>query len=280
MIRLMKFCFCKKKYIIVFTAAAFTFLFNTLNAKVIHNTADTTLSSPSIEDGHREYNLDFDGDGNCELQFCQNIQGSMDWIVCEVYSRYWTNGVEFIVEDWDWYKTPVVFDAGTVIKSDAGEWHDTYRDGFGHTAIYFWDTWKNSHEKFMGVRFKVGTKYHYGWVRLSINGDFRSMTIKDYAYEDTPETPITTEDVSSVVELENNDTYKIYSFGSILYINNLSKTQNHAFMEIYDYNGNLIRTAELTEINNTFFMSDLSNGIYFVRVKDDIGTNTKKIVKD
>ena len=51
--------------------------------------------------------------------------------------------------------------------------------------------WSGSNSPFLGVRFKdTEGQVHYGWVRVSIRLDF-STVIKGYAYETTPNTPIT-----------------------------------------------------------------------------------------
>lgn len=41
-------------------------------------------------------------------------------------------------------------------------------------------------DMFMGVRFYIGANQHYGWVRLNVPADVTSMTIVDWAYQETP----------------------------------------------------------------------------------------------
>ena len=45
-------------------------------------------------------------------------------------------------------------------------------------------------EKYIGVRFYIGTEQHYGWIRLSMGEDVEPVTIIDWAYEETPGVPI------------------------------------------------------------------------------------------
>jgi len=47
-----------------------------------------------------------------------------------------------------------------------------------------------SADKYVGVKFLVGTNTHYGWVRMSLNADASSLIIKEYAYHVTPNTAI------------------------------------------------------------------------------------------
>jgi hypothetical protein len=41
-------------------------------------------------------------------------------------------------------------------------------------------------EKFIGVRFYIGDKQHYGWIRISLAEEIEPLTIIDWAYEQTP----------------------------------------------------------------------------------------------
>jgi len=44
--------------------------------------------------------------------------------------------------------------------------------------------------RFIGVSFLISGQPHYGWIRIDVAADCDSVTIVDYAYEDTPNTPI------------------------------------------------------------------------------------------
>ena len=50
----------------------------------------------------------------------------------------------------------------------------------------------NAGEGFIGVEFNIGADTHYGWVRVEnrVGAPGQMYTLVDYAYEDTPNTPI------------------------------------------------------------------------------------------
>jgi hypothetical protein len=52
--------------------------------------------------------------------------------------------------------------------------------------------WNNVGARYLGVRFKIGTDTHYGWVRVDVTtvGLGFNMTLSGYAYETDPGTPI------------------------------------------------------------------------------------------
>lgn len=54
-----------------------------------------------------------------------------------------------------------------------------------------WESLANGTTRFMGFRGTIGGNTHYGWMRLTKNG-FGNYTIVDWAYDNTPNTPILT----------------------------------------------------------------------------------------
>jgi len=59
----------------------------------------------------------------------------------------------------------------------------------------------NNVDKYLGVKFKISGNTHYAWVRLSVNyvsSSNMSVTIKDFAYQSTPNTLIKAGDTLSV----------------------------------------------------------------------------------
>jgi hypothetical protein len=65
--------------------------------------------------------------------------------------------------------------------------------------------WINVNNRYLGLKFKIKGKFHYGWARLSVHNFINdiSATLTGYAYETIPNKPIITgktkgEDDSSV----------------------------------------------------------------------------------
>ena len=64
--------------------------------------------------------------------------------------------------------------------------YHTYFQGFKN----FYGKWAGNHpNRFLGVRFKISGKIHYGWVRITVNSalthpfNLMSATITEYGYE-------------------------------------------------------------------------------------------------
>ena len=59
--------------------------------------------------------------------------------------------------------------------------------GVYYSGIYGWGYGDfPGDEKYIGVRFYIGTDQHYGWIRASMGTELDPMTIIDWAYESTP----------------------------------------------------------------------------------------------
>jgi hypothetical protein len=62
----------------------------------------------------------------------------------------------------------------------------------GPAATYYVGSWVNSKNRYLGLRFKIKGKIHFGWARLSVQVQNHTVvgTLTGYAYETTPGKPI------------------------------------------------------------------------------------------
>lgn len=71
----------------------------------------------------------------------------------------------------------------------------------GYTSLYekedgdvlynFQSEFKGKGDKFIGIKFKIGTDFHYGWIKVNLSSDAKTLLIKDVAYDTRPNTAIT-----------------------------------------------------------------------------------------
>lgn len=86
--------------------------------------------------------------------------------------------------------TPAALDSGTEISETAGTWLKPNNVRINLNNIGNW-AGGNGINKYLGVRFKRNSQWHYGWVKLSIDAAPTYVTIHEYAYEKQPLTAIT-----------------------------------------------------------------------------------------
>ncbi|MES2829628.1 MAG: hypothetical protein V4687_15815 [Bacteroidota bacterium] len=51
----------------------------------------------------------------------------------------------------------------------------------------YYGLWIGKADKYLGIKFKLNNKYHYGWVRISHTKSTDELMISDYAYNTIPE---------------------------------------------------------------------------------------------
>lgn len=66
--------------------------------------------------------------------------------------------------------------------------------------------WADETDKYLGIKFEIDGELHYGWIRLDVTVGPVSLTIKDWAYNSTPNEMIITGDIGGVdSEITFND---------------------------------------------------------------------------
>ncbi len=131
---------------------------------------------------------------------------------------------------------------------------------------------------FIGLVFKLNGDTHYGWVRLDLSTDASSMTIKDFAYESTPDTAISAGDGALGVA---DNTFKGFDYfvdsNNMLTLKASSAMQN---VQLYSLLGQEVITQQLSSNNETVNLSKLSTGVYLATVTIEGTKKTFKIAKN
>jgi hypothetical protein len=86
---------------------------------------------------------------------------------------------------------PYALPTSTTICDTLATWFDSNSPGtmaFGTNIGY----WVGVSDRYIPLKIIVGTNTYYGWARLDVLPTSTSFTIKDYAYESTPNTCIET----------------------------------------------------------------------------------------
>jgi hypothetical protein len=117
--------------------------------------------------------------------------------VAGTYANSW------LISNTGFFSVVAGLEDASVINSGMGPW--------GYLLVPFWygalgvyysymgSTYKYGNfldqERYIGVRFHIGTNLHYGWIRASMTSDAQHLILHDWAYETTPGTGITAEDI-------------------------------------------------------------------------------------
>ncbi len=122
-------------------------------------------------------------------------------------------------------------------------------------------------EKFLAVYFADADELmHYGWIRCSIIDTAAGIIIHDYAYEDSPETPIIAGATFSDNSIVDNATYTLYAYNSILFIYLNTDTVRNMHVDVYDLQGKLVHEQELSQHFSQIPL-DLPSAAYIARIR-------------
>lgn len=124
-------------------------------------------------------------------------------------------------------------------------------------SVDFNAQWNGVKNKYIGARVKLNGQNYYGWIRVTVGSNGNSITIKDYAFNATPEAPI----IAGDTKCESQSLIPQISISKDSLFANLSGS--------YQWYLNGLALAGQT---NKFIHPD-SNGIYNVVVSDASGCN-------
>lgn len=152
----------------------------------------------------QEILLDLDGDGTDDFRFVANSGGAGATTARVVWRNANTaasNGVAGV--DAPYFSNEAIGSASNLAAgAEVGPAAGIYSYGviaslYGGTPYYNF----TGAEGYVGFRFVAGGgTTHYGWARISGTANAGSATLFEYAFQSTPDTPITTGDIGVAVE--------------------------------------------------------------------------------
>jgi hypothetical protein len=163
---------------------------------------------------------------------------------------------------------PWALSASNSICDSLATWYDANNPGTMAWGISI-GNWVGVIDKYLALKLIVGANAYYGWARLDVVATSSSFTVKDYAFQSTPDACIQSgQSILGINENSKKDMFSIFpnpcnSSTTIQTIGNL----NNATLTICNLFG-----QTLMQVNNisgqTFSLSrdNLPNGLYFIRL--------------
>jgi hypothetical protein len=145
--------------------------------------------------------------------------------------------------------------------------------------------WVGQTNKYLALKLIVGTNTYYGWARLDVQATSTSFTIKDYAYESTPNACI--QSGQTILGINENTTKHFFSSFPNPFISSTtiqtSGNLNNATLTICNSYGQTVK-----QVNNisgqtvSLSRDNLPSGLYFIRLtkKNEIIAVEKLIITD
>jgi hypothetical protein len=133
-------------------------------------------------------------------------------------------------------------------------------------------------DKYVGLKFKIGSQTHYGWARLDARDDDRQYTLKDFAYENTPDKSILAGDgqINAGLNKLSSKDMKINAVGKKISIELISQANAAGTVNVFNIAGQEVLSAKIDSKNHNFSLNSVS-GIYLVKVSLVSGQYSQKI---
>ncbi len=161
--------------------------------------------------------------------------------------------------------------------------------GASNPGTMAWDTtighWPGAVDKYLPLKLVVGANTYYGWARLDVLANSGSFTVKDYAYESTPnacilsgQTPLGIVDIST----QNTISIQPNPFHSSTIIQIKDNLKNGS-MTLYNAYGQIVKQLNnLTGKSISINKDNLPSGVYFIRLTDEnhLMTIEKVVIAD
>ncbi len=128
---------------------------------------------------------------------------------------------------------------------------------------------------YLGCKFKISGATHYGWMRVNIGTGLTSMTLKDYAYESTPDAAILAGDKPSVgISDAILSDVNIHAFNKRITI---SDATVGATVNIINNVGQLVKATTIDASTMVIDLPEVQSGIYLVQIQSGNQAITKKV---
>jgi len=221
---------------------------------------------------------DFSGGGSGSFHLLDlNNDTTTDYVIFGIGApgvaiyAYSSNPNSFVGEQ-PAYTYPWALNNGDPISAGQTTWFSAYNNvgTLNYASCYVaggggGSNWCGVTDKYLGLRFNIGLNTHYGWARLDVSFAGDSFTIKDYAYNSTPNAPINAGQTLGVEEFGGNIFARITCVDRIVTI---SQLQGDASFRVISITGQVVKEGTTNLETQDISLETLSGGVYVVEVSD------------
>lgn len=131
-------------------------------------------------------------------------------------------------------------------------------------------------DKFLGVKFLIGTNTHYGWARLDVSANADTIRLKDYAYNIAADSPILAGQTLGLdaISVENKVTIKTTLDNATI---NVTPDLIGGRVVMFNIAGQEIKVVQITDVNTEILYEGVETGIYTITAQFDGGMVNKKV---
>jgi len=159
---------------------------------------------------------------------------------------------------------------GATIDNNTPTWTNSISYlGYHHSlqGVNMEGNWIGVSDKYLGLRINLNGQWHYGWAKCDVAALIDTYTIKEYAYNTTPNQGITAGDKGPVNIKENFfDNISIYSHDKTLFIDFKDTEINNGKIKLFNLMGQEVKTIPISNSNIELDLNNIDAGIYIVNI--------------
>jgi len=146
----------------------------------------------------------------------------------------------------------------------------------------FYGYWQNNvGDRYLGLRIKLNDSLYYGWARLEVDSAANWIVLKDYAINLTPDSSILAGEgiPTTGINQEINFDFNVFPnpASSALFISGLYESHCETEATLIDLSGRRLLAQRISPSQNKIEISALSDGFYFLELKNEDQTLVKKV---
>lgn len=249
-----------------------------------------TVVDTTLDMNGQSFDIDLDTNGVVDFRINQIVDSTNFNITGVTIQARGPAANQVLGIDYGNYNYPFKLDVGDTIGPGQNFKGVGVNDRLGYLGLIVdGNTYPNSQfvngitDGFLGVRFEGNldslVETYYGWIRVDVAADLRSITIKDYAYISVPDqliragfgSPIGVEEVELPrVEFAQRGQYLDYRFPE--------GYRNEGGISFFDLSGRLIDEFDLTEAEGVISLSGLPKGVLVAVIRNGAVETSKRIV--
>lgn len=145
-------------------------------------------------------------------------------------------------------------------------------------------------DRYLGIKLDIAGAKKYGWLRMAVSSDNKSVTLKDFAFENTSDLMIlagapnvTPENCDpdtvepAIQQFDETSGVAAYSFGNSIFINLSHPVLIGAGLYVTDITGNIVYSGILRNEQENISLEESATGIYILHIAGSNGTYTKQL---
>jgi hypothetical protein len=258
--------------------AGFAALSPLAHAQIIY----TDVNPDLVLTGTNSIDIDLNNDGTHEYRFNHQSYSNNNYanfIVGDRGNMIFLAGFEGSGSLWNYLPVPLNFNEEMITSG----WDRVWGAGWRTLSKSKNDPvglWKGLKDKYAGLHFRIDSQFYYGWVRLDVAADGKSITIKDYAYNSQVGKSIKAG--VTKLSLPDHDSLKqiiVYPINGKIRIEAPADMILNGSIRLTDINGRELRSIDIKnekyiELNT----QELPGGVYIVNIVTEWGILTKKVL--